>query len=248
MPHPVGEAGEKTSPQHPKLYLTLEVETRQGRWAHDNEDEFFADYRRSTGFALFRRSAGDYSIQLIIPSDSTSVSVEAPQRGHIESVFAVFDAAREGCRLPEEPLPPEPEPPKPVVFIGHGHDQAWRDLKDHLSEKQGYEVEAYEVGARAGHAVRDILQGMLKRSSIAFLVMTGEDITGEGNVRPRQNVVHEAGLFQGRLGFSRAIVVVEEGVELFSNIDGIEQIGFKKGNIREAFGEVVATIRREFGT
>jgi len=87
---------------------------------------------------------------------------------------------------------------------------------------------------------------MMKSSSFALLVMTGEDETAEGGFRARQNVVHEAGLFQGKLGFERAIVLLEEGVEEFSNIHGITQIRFKRGNIRETYGDVLATLRREF--
>jgi predicted nucleotide-binding protein len=116
-----------------------------------------------------------------------------------------------------------------------------------LRDQHGYEVEAYEVGARAGHAVRDVLQDMLTNSSFALLVMTGEDETAEGQLRARQNVVHEIGLFQGKLGFGRAIVLLEEGVEPFSNIQGINQIRFTKDNIRETYGDVLATLRREFG-
>ena len=63
--------------------------------------------------------------------------------------------------------------------------------------------------------------------------MTAEDATAEGDVRARQNVVHEIGLFQGRLGFTRGIVLFEEGAEEFSNINGIDQIRFKKDNIRD---------------
>ncbi len=85
-----------------------------------------------------------------------------------------------------------------------GRSGAWRDLKDHLHEEHGYRVEAYETGARAGHAVRDVVEDMLSANSFALLVMTGEDETASGEVRARQNVVHEAGLFQGRLGFNRA--------------------------------------------
>ncbi|QNL13341.1 CMP/hydroxymethyl hydrolase [Microcystis phage vB_MaeS-yong1] len=77
--------------------------------------------------------------------------------------------------------------------------------------------------------------------------MTAEDEMADGTVRARQNVIHEAGLFQGRLGFTRAIVLREHGTETFSNIDGIQRIEFSKENIRETFGEVLATIRREFG-
>jgi predicted nucleotide-binding protein len=45
------------------------------------------------------------------------------------------------------------------------------------------------------------------------------------------NVIHEVGLFQGRLGFKRAIVLLEEGCKEFSNIQGLGQIRYPKGNI-----------------
>lgn len=88
---------------------------------------------------------------------------------------------------------------------------------------------------------------MLASSSFAVLVMTAEDETAEGAFRARQNVIHEIGLFQGRLGFSRAIVLVEDAVELFSNLQGVQQIRYSQGNSRETFGDVLATLRREFG-
>jgi predicted nucleotide-binding protein len=86
---------------------------------------------------------------------------------------------------------------------------------------------------------------MLTESSLAFLVLTGEDETADQCLRARQNVIHETGLFQGKLGFSRAIVLLEEGVEEFSNLAGIQHISFPKGHISETFGEVLAVIRRE---
>jgi predicted nucleotide-binding protein len=84
-------------------------------------------------------------------------------------------------------------------------------------------------------------------STFAVLVMTAEDETAGGEVRARQNVVHEIGLFQGKLGFNRAVVLVEEGVEVFSNLQGIEQIRYSKGNIKETYGTILATIKRQFG-
>ncbi|MDY6866053.1 MAG: hypothetical protein SVY15_08820 [Halobacteriota archaeon] len=40
--------------------------------------------------------------------------------------------------------------------------------------------------------------------------------------------------------------ILEEGVKEFSNILGINQIRFSKGNIREVYGDVIASIKREF--
>jgi predicted nucleotide-binding protein len=87
---------------------------------------------------------------------------------------------------------------------------------------------------------------MLSKTSIAFLVLTGEDRDADGEWHARENVIHETGLFQGRLGFSRAIVLLEKGTVEFSNIHGIDQVRFSKDNIKEVFGDVLAVIRREF--
>jgi len=59
------------------------------------------------------------------------------------------------------------------------------------------------------------------------------------------NVVHEAGLFQGRLGFTKAIVLLEDGCEEFSNIKGLGQIRFPKGNVKQAFEEIRQVLERE---
>ncbi|MGI9120201.1 MAG: TIR domain-containing protein [Acidimicrobiales bacterium] len=58
-------------------------------------------------------------------------------------------------------------------------------------------------------------------------------------------MVHEIGLFQGRLGFTKAIVLLERGCEEFSNIHGIGQIRFQAGNISDAFEEVRRVCERE---
>ena len=63
----------------------------------------------------------------------------------------------------------------------------------------------------------------------------------------RMNVIHEVGLFQGRLGFERASIMLEDGCEEFSNVQGLGQIRFPKGNIKAAFEEVRAVIEREIG-
>jgi len=59
------------------------------------------------------------------------------------------------------------------------------------------------------------------------------------------NVIHEVGLFQGRLGFERAIVLLEEGCEEFSNIQGLGQIRFPKNNISAIFESVREVLERE---
>ena len=80
---------------------------------------------------------------------------------------------------------------------------------------------------------------------MALLVATAEDEHADGTRTARLNVVHEIGLFQGKLGFTKAIVLLEDGCEEFSNIHGIGQIRFPTGDIAAVFGDVRRVLERE---
>lgn len=209
----------------------------------DDDREFYSDYRKSPDTATIgiedRKQKTSINVEYI-KNFYTNISVEAETRGDIEDVFEIFEneykSSIEASEIPKK---------RPFIFIGHGNSSQWRDLKDHLVDKHGYQIEAYETGSRAGHTIKDILEGMTNKSSLAFLVMTGEDLKDDGTIAARPNVIHEVGLFQGRLGFSKAIVLLEKETEEFSNLQGIQQIRFSKNNIKETFGEVLAIIKRE---
>ena len=221
----------------------FEVDHDDSTWAYDSFEEFVADLRKYSGHALCKFYGGNMDLSVYFRPRNASVNVKMSTRPDIEEVFNVFEKYSAESKL--DPVPKAPKSP-PVIFIGHGRSGAWRDLKDHLHEKHGYIVEAYETGARAGHTIRDILEDMVSKSSFALLVLTGEDSLSDGSKRARQNVIHEAGLFQGKLGFPRAILLLEEGVEEFSNVQGVQYIRFSHGNIKETYGEILATLRREF--
>ena len=86
---------------------------------------------------------------------------------------------------------------------------------------------------------------MLDDAAFAFLILTAEDKQADGTLHARLNVVHEAGLFQGRLGFKKAIMLFEETCEEFSNIHGLGHIPFPKGKISTAFEEIRRVLERE---
>jgi Predicted nucleotide-binding protein containing TIR-like domain len=131
------------------------------------------------------------------------------------------------------------------VFIGHGRSKEWKDLKDFINERMRLPWDEFNRVAVAGIPNTVRLSTMLDAAAVAFLVLTAEDEKRDGKVQARMNVVHEAGLFQGRLGFNRAIVMLEEGCEEFSNIAGLGQIRFPKNNIRAAFHDVQLVLERE---
>lgn len=131
------------------------------------------------------------------------------------------------------------------VFIGHGRAAAWRELKDFIQDRVRLPWDEFNRVPVAGVTNIARLSEMLDASAIAFLVMTAEDEMTDGSLQARMNVIHEAGLFQGRLGFSRAIVMLEEGCTEFSNVAGLGQIRFPRGNIAAAFEEVRRVLERE---
>jgi predicted nucleotide-binding protein len=131
------------------------------------------------------------------------------------------------------------------VFIGHGRSQQWKDLKDFIQDRLELSWDEFNRVPIAGVTNIERLSQMLDQSAIAFLVLTAEDEQIDGSVRARENVVHEAGLFQGRLGFAKAIVLLEHGCAEFSNISGLGQIRFPKGDIKACFEEIRRVLERE---
>jgi len=130
------------------------------------------------------------------------------------------------------------------IFIGHGHSVAWRDLKDFIS-KLGLTHDEFNAVPTAGKTNIDRLSEMLDDAAFAFLVLTAEDEQSSGQMQARMNVIHEAGLFQGRLGFKKAIILLEEGCKEFSNITGLGQLRFPPGAIKSIFEDIRDVLKRE---
>ncbi|QSQ19315.1 nucleotide-binding protein [Pyxidicoccus parkwayensis] len=132
-----------------------------------------------------------------------------------------------------------------TIFIGHGHSSAWRDLKDFIKDRLELVPDEFNLESAAGLTTAQRLEEMLDSASFAFLVMTAEDEHADNTLHARENVIHEVGLFQGRLGFRRAIVMLEEGCKEFSNIQGLGQIRFPRGNIKAKSEEIRQVLERE---
>jgi predicted nucleotide-binding protein len=132
-----------------------------------------------------------------------------------------------------------------TICIGHGRSLVWRELKDFLADRLHLTVDEFNSVSTAGISTTERLSEMLDAAAFAFLIMTGEDEQADGKLHARLNVVHEAGLFQGRLGFRKAILLLEDGCEEFSNAHGVGQIRFSNGRISSTFEEIRQVLERE---
>jgi predicted nucleotide-binding protein len=174
------------------------------------------------------------------------------EMAYIRSPYQVAIDLAEACRAIAAHLEAKESSAGPLlvqtgskVFIGHGGgSKEYLALGVWLAD-EGLDWEVFDREPTAGLSTKERLSEMLDRAQVAFLIMTAEDETSDGSMRARENVVHEVGLFQGRLGFTKAIVLLEEGCSEFSNIFGLGQIRFPRGNIRGAFDEIRQVLRRE---
>lgn len=111
------------------------------------------------------------------------------------------------------------------VFVVHGHDEALKEKVARLLEKQGLEAIILSEQANKG---KTIIEKFEENSDVgaAICLFTGDDIGKEKSEavekqRARQNVVYEAGYFMGKLGRERVIMLVDNGIELPSDLQGV---------------------------
>lgn len=121
------------------------------------------------------------------------------------------------------------------VFIGHGHSDTWRAVKDYVTEDLGMEIEEFEQEGVAGLQIKDRLEKMFLNARWAILVVTADE-ADDGN--PRANVIHEIGYAQGRLGWEQAIVLLENGCELPSNLNGTIYLPFDRNHVKQVFADL----------
>lgn len=168
-----------------------------------------------------------------------------------DSLKRVLDESQEDSKRLRSPVHdffPElhvDRPRVPCVFIGHGRSKLWARLQLFLQNDLGLTTITYESVTHVGESIVPVIESMLHQATFAVLVLTAEDETAEGAKRARQNVVHEAGLFQGQLGFPRAILLQQSGVEDFSNVDGLQYIAFDGEKIESTFWELQRVLKRE---
>ncbi len=194
----------------------------------DKIEDFFSDYRN------------DYSDMFYIPPTEASKNDKTVR--NISKIVKELNFLSKEELLKEfssaEAKPKVKSKGKGKVFIGHGRSKLWARLQIYLNEELNLETITFEAESRTSETIINILNEFLDNSSFAILVMTGEDETVEGKSRARQNVIHEAGLFQGRLGFDKVIILKQSDLEEFTNIAGLQYIPFSDENIEQSFYEL----------
>jgi len=143
------------------------------------------------------------------------------------------------------------------VLVLHGHGRDWMKVRSFVQEA-GYTARVMKEQVVGGVLFNRFRSLVWKKAHCAVVVMTRDDTVGAGekHYRARQNVVFELGYCFGtfdsldkkaRYKAEHAVIVIEEeGVERFANIEGLLTIQFKPGQLEAQRAMVLKALRRAF--
>ncbi len=132
------------------------------------------------------------------------------------------------------------------IFISHGSSKDWMQIQNYI--EKDLKIDTLEL-AQEPNKGRTVLQKLNEESdkcSYCVVVMTGDDLISEGEVRARENVMHEIGFFQGKYGLDKVCLLYEEGTNIPSNIHGLVYIPFPKNIIDAVFGSLSRELKVYF--
>lgn len=133
-----------------------------------------------------------------------------------------------------------------VWLIHGGRSNVWQLISNDLRGQMNLGcIEFSDVGA-AGATVTERVSGMVVQCRLAVAVMSCEDKVEGGKCRARQNVIHEIGLAQGIMGVGRVVVVLQDGVEAFTNMSGVIYVPLKSedsGDVRSMLLELRGVVQ-----
>jgi predicted nucleotide-binding protein len=116
------------------------------------------------------------------------------------------------------------------IFVVHGHAKAeLYETVRVLERATGLDVVVLHEQANAGRTILEKFEYHAGISSFAVVLLTADDVgraSSGTDLKPRgrQNVIFELGFFFGKLGRNRVVVLLSEGVEEPSDINGLVYI------------------------
>lgn len=125
-----------------------------------------------------------------------------------------------------------------VVFISHGRSQLWHKVERFINKKLNLDTIELADQTNRGRTIIEKFEEEVDECDYAIVVMTAEDEQKDGELRARENVIHEIGYLQGTLGRENVLVLKQSGITPFSNMSGIVYESFTGENIDSTFERI----------
>jgi len=116
------------------------------------------------------------------------------------------------------------------IFVIHGHHDGLRKAVAQLIEDMDCKPIVLQEDNRYGHTLIEELENYTNEVDYAIALLTGDDIVtskkekDKTDLRPRQNVVFELGLFIMALGRDKVVMLHEPNIEIPSDFLGVKYI------------------------
>jgi len=119
------------------------------------------------------------------------------------------------------------------IFIVHGRDSESLIALRNIIRLFGLEVVVLSDSQNLSFTIIEKFERFARACDFSFVLLTPDDeVLGSGESeamkRARQNVIFEMGWFFGKLGRSRTCLVHKIGVEIPSDIGGVERVSFEE--------------------
>lgn len=138
----------------PGKFGTLEVSSNDETWNYDDVEDFFAAFPTADDVTLrfsvpLSKEYWECRLSYMVSGCWTLITVDSLNRNEINSIINIFRESQ-NLAIPFHVAESSGKDESDFkVFIGHGRSKVWEELKNHLQDKHGQSVVAFESGARA---------------------------------------------------------------------------------------------------
>jgi predicted nucleotide-binding protein len=179
-----------------------------------------------------RRSASDRQVEMVKLLSNESDEVLEVLMEFLSPPNQAARTAEDSATDSNQPEAMSAAPSEGPIFVVHGRARAaLHEAVRALERGTNREVIVLHEQPNAGRTILEKFEDHADRASFAVVLLTADDEGGtrsdnDVNLRGRQNVIFELGFFFGRLGRKRVAVLLENGIEKPSDIDGLVYITF----------------------
>lgn len=168
-----------------------------------------------------------FSLSIYTSGTPQSEFVAACQRDllRVKAVFSEYLKDMDSCETTENTCQVPDDYTK--VFIVHGHNGELRESIARMLEKQGIKPIILFEQPNQGATIIEKLETN-NDSGAAICLFTADDVGSDKDKvdkglmnRARQNVVFETGLFIGKLGRNRVVIIADKTIEMPSDLQGV---------------------------
>lgn len=222
---------------------------KQFRQTFSPED--FGHYFQRTGsqITVLRKELpdlyGDLQQTPLEPETGMMDGTKHFSRGQMERLLRDINEVFEIRASSEHAAPAVKTAPR-RVFISHGRAKDWYEVQAHI--ERDLKIGTLELAQETGMVtIIEKLEEKAQQCDAAVFVMSGDDVDSEGQLRSRENVLHEIGYFQAKYGRRNVILLHEDGVSIPSNLAGIVYVAYPKATPAATFGTLDRELKAIYG-